>query len=349
MAEKILRQMQSSYQAGDFDLKPNVITYNAVIKAWSQCRNDPNAAHRAELYLRSMQRMYKEGNLDVKPDLFSFNAVLNAWAKSLKWEAVTRAGKILRYMEVQSENGGLDFAPNTVSYTAVIDAWAKSGCKNSGEVAEQLLIRMQEKFDRGEPTKPNLLTMNTVIDAHAKSSEKGKARNAQSVLRRIEAKYKEGDEQMLPNAFTYTTVLNACAFTFEKSDQEEAFQVAQSTYQEVIKSASIRPTHLTYGTYIKAINTLLPRDDDRRYPLIESAFTQCCKDGQLARFVLQCLQDALPTQSYLKLLRGNRKGVVSVNAEDLPSEWRRNVKEKALYFNQIREKKKVMKKRYRKR
>lgn len=68
---------------------------------------------------------------------------------------------------------------------------------------------MQEKFERGEPTKPNLLTMNTVIDAHAKSSEQGKARNAQSVLRRIEAKYKEGDEQMLPNAFTYTTVLNA--------------------------------------------------------------------------------------------------------------------------------------------
>ena len=51
--------------------------YNAVIRAWSLCRDDPNGAHRAELYLRTMERKYKAGDKDVKPDIFSYNSVLN--------------------------------------------------------------------------------------------------------------------------------------------------------------------------------------------------------------------------------------------------------------------------------
>jgi len=326
-AEELLQRMQSQYEKdGDSELKPNVFSYNAVIRAWSLCQDDPNGAHRAELYLRAMERKYKEGDISVKPDIYSYNSVLNSWAKSMKWEAVERAEKILAFMEKAYADGRLDFQPNTVSYTAIIDTYAKSTKKNSAEMAKKILSRMETLYMSGmnPSAKPNTHTMNTVIDAHAKCHEPHKAVKAYEIFCHMNKIRNSGNTGIVPNIFTYTTVLNACAFTFRAEEKEEAFGIALKVFQDLKANPFVQPTHLTYGTLIKAINNLLPRGDERRDTLIKPIFMQCCEDGQLGRFVLRSLQEAVPAKTYLTLLRGSRKGVVSVNDADLPSEWSRN-------------------------
>uniref|UniRef100_A0A7S4VJ51 Uncharacterized protein n=1 Tax=Ditylum brightwellii TaxID=49249 RepID=A0A7S4VJ51_9STRA len=39
-AEQILKGMQEAYESGDETVKPNVITFNAVINAWAKCRHE---------------------------------------------------------------------------------------------------------------------------------------------------------------------------------------------------------------------------------------------------------------------------------------------------------------------
>lgn len=49
--------------------------------------------------------------------------------------------------------------------TQVIDTYAKSGRKDSGEMANRVLRRMEDMYARGNKyVKPNVHTMNTVID-----------------------------------------------------------------------------------------------------------------------------------------------------------------------------------------
>ena len=118
------------------------------------------------------------------------------------------------------------------------------------------------------------------------------------------------------------------AFTFREEDKKEALKVALSIFEDLTECQFTNPSHLTFGTMIKAINNLYENNQEKER-LIINIFKQCCSAGQLGSFVLRCLQDAVSSEIYLKLLRGDRSGVVSINAEDLPKEWKENVRERA--------------------
>ena len=68
--------------------------------------------------------------------------------------------------------------------------------------------------------------------------------------------------------------------------------------------------------------------------VIEEAFQQCCKDGQVGEMVLFHLRDAAPEDLFDELLSealGAAKEKMDfdrLNIDDLPAEWRRNVFER---------------------
>ena len=123
-------------------IRPDIISYNAVINAWAKSR-ERNAARRAEAILRHMDRIHEDGSSDVAPDVTSYTSVINAWARSGDPDSADRAMSILRRMEEISSSGGAGgeegegegmggrgtnpgARPNVLTYNAVCDCLAKS-------------------------------------------------------------------------------------------------------------------------------------------------------------------------------------------------------------------------------
>lgn len=140
--------------------------------------------------------------------------------------------------------------------------------------------------------------------------------------------YQAGYKDARPNEVTYTSVLNSCAFTasLDRRTKRKAFDTAIFTLQELQASRYGQPNDITYSTFMQACANLLSEDEELLRAVIEDAFQQCCKDGQVGEMVLYHLRDAAPEDLYQQLLSevlSTDEETIKVN--DLPPEWRRNV------------------------
>lgn len=74
-AESLLDKMHALHEGGDPDIKPNVVTYGAVIDAYAKAM-DAGAAARADSILANLIRLYQSdpiGNADLRPNTYVFN------------------------------------------------------------------------------------------------------------------------------------------------------------------------------------------------------------------------------------------------------------------------------------
>ena len=230
-AQDLLDTLQTRYENGEIEFKPNLFTYNLVIDAWSKLCTSPleqqqlqsdgrsskgtNAAHRAVQVLR---RLIQDPNTP-NPDAFSFNQVILALSKSShKLDGAAKlAEELLLYME---EGYKLKIhrqaKPDVIGYTSVISAWAKSGADDAAERAERLFNHMKEQYKSGEfpQLKPTRVVYNSLIDCWAKSG-KGTlaARKAEALLQEMKelCEAGDGDDRLAPNSVTYNAVLNSWA------------------------------------------------------------------------------------------------------------------------------------------
>jgi hypothetical protein len=236
----------------------------------------------------------------------------------------------LNNMQAQYEAGDESMKPNIVTYNGVLNAWARSGTRCCGVKAEEYLDRMWELYNAGDTkVKPDDFSYNTVINAISKSQNEGKAQKALRILRRMDKLYQAGNKEARPNAVTYTAVLNSCAFpaVLDFRTRRKALDTAIFTLEELQSSGYGQPNQVTYGTFIKACANLLHDDDDLRREVIERAFRQCCKAGQVGEMVLTYLRQAAPADLYEELLADSISSHARVSVRDLPEEWRCNVQD----------------------
>lgn len=262
----------------------------------------------------------------------TYNSCIDCWAKSGQGIfAARKAEKLLEKMETLYKNGDVSLKPTTRTYNSVLLAWAKSNTKCAHWKSVELLNHMWEQYQSGDiDLKPDALAYNTVIDAISKSHREDKAQMALRILRTMDKLYRAGqNKDARPSEFTYTSVLNSCAFSSVCSlhSRRKALDTAIFTLEELQESPYGRPNHVTYGMFLKACANLIPMDDDRRRVVVEPVFLQCCKDGQVGENVLRQLRLAAPEDLYRKLLSGVRQSGAYVTLEDIPEEWRCNVKD----------------------
>ena len=278
--------MESKYQQGNNNLKPNTITYNSVMNAWTQSNGGTLGARKAEALFQEMNERWRAGEHDLQPNVSSYNTVLAAWARSGTKCAYRKTEALLNQMWQDYEAGNIHFRPDSSSY-------------------------------------------NTVINVISKSQAEGKAQKALRILRKMDKLYRAGrNEDACPNEFSYTSVLNSCAFAVEVDarGRSRALDTAIFTLKELKNSHYGDPNHITYGTYFKACANLLSIDDERRRVCVEPVFLQCIRDGQCGEIVLTHLRDAAPTDLYEKLL-GEFIVSDAISVQDIPLEWRCNVVE----------------------
>jgi hypothetical protein len=174
-----------------------------------------------------------------------------------------------------------------------------------------------------------------VINAISKSKNQAKAQKALRILRRMDLLYRAGYKEARPNEVTYTSVLNSCAFpaASDQRTRRKALDTAIFTLQELQSSRYGQPNQITYGTFMKACANLLSgeQDDDLKRGVLEKAFQQCVRDGQVGEMVLAQLRNAAPKDLYNELLAGAailKSGESTrVTVNDLPLEWSCNVRD----------------------
>jgi hypothetical protein len=330
-AQQLLDQVKARYASGsgaeNSSLKPNRVCYNALIDCWAKSGEGTLGARKAEALLQEMQTMYKAGDASMAPNIVTYNALLNAWARSGTRCCGVKAEYYLDRMWELYKAGDTKVKPNDQSYNTVSGNWME--CAVAWDAWLYLYV-VSHTFVTHKT--PFLFFFNIhvqVINAISKSQNEGKAQKALRMLRRMDKLYQAGNKEARPNEITYTAVLNSCAFpaVLDRRTRRKALDTAIFTLEELQSSPRYgQPNQVTYGTFMKACANLLQDDDAMRREVIERAFQQCCKDGQVGEMVLAYLRQAAPADLYRELLADFIRFGATISVEDLPKEWRCNVK-----------------------
>jgi hypothetical protein len=262
----------------------------------------------------------------------TYNSVIDCWAKSGKGVSGARkAERLLDRMESMYKAGDMTVKPTAQTYNCVLAAWARSRTKCAHWKSQELLEFMWNQYESGnKDLRPTSHAYNSVIDAVSKSHREDKAQKALRILRVMDKNYRAGlNKDARPNEFTYTSVLNSCAFSIlgGQNVRKKALDTAIFTLEELQGSPYASPNHVTYAMFLKACANLIPADDERRRLVVEPVFRQCCKDGQVGKIVLKQLRLAAPDDLYQKLLGRLIQPGSYVRLEDIPLAWRRNLRE----------------------
>ena len=208
--------------------------------------------------------------------------------------AAQRAEEILKEMwNEYAETGDELVKPNARTYTSFVNLLAKSGGKGSATRSLEVLEEMEKLYEEGDGhAKPNVYTYTAVINSFARSKEMDKAVKAVSLLQRMEEQYRQGNGAARPNIIAYNAVLNACAYTPGDAEAiETAFKIACLVFDEVRTSCHVKPTHVTYGTFLSVCANLMPQSEVRDN-LVEATFKRCARDGLVSNMVWRNLKNA---------------------------------------------------------
>ena len=224
--------------------------------------------------------------------------------------------------ELGFQGGDSEVQPNSRTYTTVLDTLAKSKNYKAYDMSLEILQRMEHFYSEGYSVRPCTRAYTIVLSTIARSRRRDKATKAFELLHKMEREYKAGNLSCRPNVISYNSVLNAAAFSSkdcEQGEQEEAFKVACLTFDELRMSDYLQPTHISYGTFLKAIKNLMP-DSDVRDNLVQGLFRKASMDGLVSDFVLKEMRDLATPDLYHSILKGhtNDFGI-------LPKSWSANV------------------------
>jgi hypothetical protein len=264
-AENILNRMQAisddttvvANQAVDgiviaAPVRPNVITYNAVLKAWSRSQ-DNRAPAKAEAIVRTMESMYKAGNNDAKFDRTTFNTLIHTLSNGGKVETAQRAEDILQRTEILADRGHLEWAPNLYTYNSCIEAWAKvtDPAANSAEHAYRILLRLIAQYEHGDNVRPNSFSYNQVIFALAKSSISDAAVRSEYVLRLMEKAQAEGNSDVQADVFSYSSVISAWSSSGKQGAGRRAEQLLEKMQRLYERGETrLKPNTVTMNSVI---------------------------------------------------------------------------------------------------
>lgn len=175
--------------------------YAIVMEAWGKIGN----AQQVNNLFEKMESLALN-NPAIAPNRVSYNVCMSALCKAGN---IQQASDILSQME-QNEDTGIQ--PITHDYNVLLGAHARTG--KAGQV-EQLMKHMIDRCQLQSQTfgscdcAPDILSYNLLLDAHARSSDANAGNRAQEILSTWQTQYEQGELSFLPDARSYTAVIQA--------------------------------------------------------------------------------------------------------------------------------------------
>jgi pentatricopeptide repeat protein len=210
-------------RTGDPRMKPTVVTFTAILNAWSKGSNAPEAPEKAHELLHRMKDEY-----GIEPNAFSYSSVLDCYSRSDRPDAATKALCLFRDMrevaglepnvytcsnvlKAMARGGKVEEAEALLlalvhdkdvraklgphAFSSVLYGWSKLKQRDAPERAEALLVEMQELYRRKMiDGPPNSVCWNNVLACWAHSDLPGAAQRADDVLKWIRQQQQELEE-----------------------------------------------------------------------------------------------------------------------------------------------------------
>uniref|UniRef100_A0A7S1Y3L4 Pentacotripeptide-repeat region of PRORP domain-containing protein n=1 Tax=Grammatophora oceanica TaxID=210454 RepID=A0A7S1Y3L4_9STRA len=190
-------QTVKTMSASKPDLKPDANTYTALIEAYSK-RKQPRLA---EQYLTEMIQEAGVRPKTIRP----FSMVMNAYAKSRDPHGATKCRRLTQQLrKLARDTGNNRLRPNLITYTTTIDAFARRGMAMPAEK------ELRDLLDDKSIDDPTVVPFNSCLNAWAKSKRSDAPERCQRLLNEMMGLSKRRYPSLLPNAVTFTCVLEAC-------------------------------------------------------------------------------------------------------------------------------------------
>ena len=253
IADEIFQEMMTKSSEGKLQGKPDRVSFNTLILAWSKTKRKNTGARVTEL-LETMQKMADNGDEDVRPDHVSMTTVINTLSKSAKMEKSNpvQAEAIIDRMENNKETA---LRPDVVTYTSVIKCWMECGSLRAARRAVEIIEKLHKRYEDGYlECKPDTLAYNVALNAIAKSkAEEGGAEHAEALLQRMQDRFVAGDRDVAPSAPSFVTVMNAWARSSDPNKGKQAQKLLNKMH-ELHSSGldNVAPNTVAYSTCILA-------------------------------------------------------------------------------------------------
>jgi len=302
-------------------IAPDCYTYTSVINAISKSKHHKKRGSWAEEIFQRMKSLHSQGLITNEPTIPVYNALLNALITSEEFGSIERAWIV--FTEIIETT---DIA-NIRTYNTMLKGYSTLIRNNDGEIisysrpkqAEQLLDRMEISYYREtSDIVPDKYSYTTVTSAYGRSNVKRKAAKAHWVLQRMIDAYQDGNNSKAkPNTYAFNAVLNACAHTRYPEEKVEAFTILCSTL--ILQRKWAKPDHTTYGIFLQGCSRLLPKNETRKWRVVETVFNSCTKEGQCGSLVLSTLKQQ---PELYEALVGR---FLTDDGLEIPLQWRRNI------------------------
>ncbi len=251
--------MKKAYEAGDMDVKPNVVNYNSVINAWGRCKKE-GSAERATEILNNMER---EG---VEPDALSYSLVVSAWAHSLNADATKQAEVALCTMEqwAMKKNKAIDEA-----FDNGLSDHASANGQFDKDAAPSSLPAIRVQLD--------VECYNTVLITLSRRRERDAPDRAIAIIQRMQKLADSGFETVRPNAKSWNSALN----TLSRANDEDSARRAELLVDEM-REAGIQPDVFSYAALLHAYQKNASSEGAERADDIVRKMEQLYFDGILS-------------------------------------------------------------------
>jgi len=198
-AQELLRRIHAMYTEGYYEVSPDIVSYNSVLKAWKEDEQPEAALELLETMIRNEREAGDEmedpssgldsssntssrsrsSNKSIRVDVISFNTVIAAFANQGNYH---KALELMRKMQKKpkiSDFGGDDSDgyfypdPDTITYNIVLYSLAQSNDLGTAAQAEKLLREMMMQKERTGMSVVDTTSFNTVLYAWSREGKKG--------------------------------------------------------------------------------------------------------------------------------------------------------------------------------
>lgn len=256
-AERILRIMEDRLKDDPKGaVRPNVITFSAVINAWANSGKGEYGAQKAEHVCARLEEWYNSlGDECLRPNVKLLGVLMHAWVKSNSPENVERVFRKMHALRADLSETERSHPSNQITcfpYNLLIEAWAGSGNPKN---AENVLNGMLDRVTRGDKDAvvPNNVSWTLVARGWGKI---GNMKRTEFFLKRMHKRYIAGDESAKTSLACYNSLL--LAYGKQKKDARKgAAEKAQHLIEWMEEQAKngmphLHPNVISYGLVIHA-------------------------------------------------------------------------------------------------
>ena len=169
----VMHELLNDYGSGNNAAKPDVRTFNNILRAFSKASTRTDCAFEAEEILHQME------SLGIQANSHTFHEMAFIWSKSAKSNAASRAE---RYFHQIKDRGRV---PSLSAYKAVIEAWTSSDDPRSSGRSEAILNELLEAATSNRFRRPNYAAYRNLLHSIACSSIPGRSNQAAEMLKSL--------------------------------------------------------------------------------------------------------------------------------------------------------------------